>query len=184
MFAFGYVPSRLTAEEAAALAAAKPVATEEQVAPEITTETPDTPAEPVEAQAAPAEEGETETASSDDATPVETDATSDEKAPETVQTPAEPAFEADAAVWTRRGRGAGKPDNRRPAASGENAKNAENGDQPKRARSPKNAGPKGAGPKGKGPRPPKSSSGTKPRREADKPIDPNSPFAVLAQLKK
>ncbi len=35
--------------------------------------------------------------------------------------------------------------------------------------------------KGKGPRPPKSSGGPK---NANKPMDPNSPFAVLAQLKK
>ena len=95
---------------------------------------------------------------------------------------------ADAAVWTRRGRGAGgRPDQRKSSGA------PKSGDQSGVAGKPGNRQPpadragrqaKPGGGKGKGSRPPKNNAGGKPRREADKPMDPNSPFAVLAQLKK
>ncbi len=195
MFAFGYVPSRLSAEEAAALAAAKPAAKEEPAAPKPSEATePSEASEASEASPAPetdvpetteATEPETAAPAAAETAPEEVEEASEAASeegpvPKAEESPSKPAFEADAAVWTRRGRGAGKPENRRPAASaGEKGKTAEKAGQHQKPRPPKNAGAKG-----KGPRPPKSTGGNKPRRDADKPIDPNSPFAVLAQLKK
>jgi ATP-dependent RNA helicase SUPV3L1/SUV3 len=171
MFAFGYVPSRLSAAEAAALAAessAKAEAaapSEEQNAEAASDAVPETaPAEeataPETAPAADAEEPKPEEPKTEEASA---------EAEASAETPASEEAPADLPVWTRRGRGAGRPS------------------KPQQDRAPKAEGDKPSGPrqgkkgKGKGPRPPKSSGGPK---NANKPMDPNSPFAVLAQLKK
>ena len=188
MFAFGYVPSRLTAEEAAAQAVAKQARAAADKADEAAKSVPEDAAAADEDTAtaaeiaAPAEEAP----SADPLSEVES---SESEAPPADE---KPEIKADAPIWTRRGRGAGRPSNRpqpresNKAASGDAAEDkAENS-------SGKTGGPqgsKGKGPgkgkgKGKGPRPPKSGGGNNQRRDADKPLDPNSPFAVLAQLKK
>jgi hypothetical protein len=188
MFAFGYVPSRLTAEEAAAQAVAKQAKAAADKADEAAKSVPEDAAAADEDTAtaaeiaAPAEEAP----SADPLSEVES---SESEAPPADE---KPEIKADAPVWTRRGRGAGRPSNRpqsresNKAASGDAAEDkAENSS----GKTGGTQGSKGKGPgkgkgKGKGPRPPKSGGGNNQRRDADKPLDPNSPFAVLAQLKK
>ena len=226
MFAFGYVPSRLSAEEAVAAAADKQakadaqkeaatVATTEAAAVEVETSPADeiTADEAAPEAAADADQGNTATEEASPEELVVEEASPAEPIVEE-QTPEEPVVEeptpeasnepnidakdehapaaapppADAAVWTRRGRGAGgRPDQRKSSGA------PKSGDQSGVAGKPGNRQPpadragrqaKPGGGKGKGSRPPKNNAGGKPRREADKPMDPNSPFAVLAQLKK
>ena len=226
MFAFGYVPSRLSAEEAVAAAADKQakadaqkeaatVATTEAAAVEVETSPADemTADEAAPEAAADADQGNTATEEASPEELVVEEASPAEPVIEE-QTPEEPVVEeptpeasnepnidakdehapaaapppADAAVWTRRGRGAGgRPDQRKSSGA------PKSGDQSGVAGKPGNRQPpadragrqaKPGGGKGKGSRPPKNNAGGKPRREADKPMDPNSPFAVLAQLKK
>ena len=226
MFAFGYVPSRLSAEEAVAAAADKQakadaqkeaatVATTDASAVEVETSPADemTADEAAPEAAADADQGNTATEEASPEELVVEEASPAEPIVEE-QTPEEPVVEeptpeasnepnidakdehapaaapppADAAVWTRRGRGAGgRPDQRKSSGA------PKSGDQSGVAGKPGNRQPpadragrqaKPGGGKGKGSRPPKNNAGGKPRREADKPMDPNSPFAVLAQLKK
>ncbi len=226
MFAFGYVPSRLSAEEAVAAAADKQakadaqkeaatVATTDAAAVEVETSPADemTADEAAPEAAADADQGNTATEEASPEELVVEEASPAEPIVEE-QTPEEPVVEeptpeasnepnidakdehapaaapppADAAVWTRRGRGAGgRPDQRKSSGA------PKSGDQSGVAGKPGNRQPpadragrqaKPGGGKGKGSRPPKNNAGGKPRREADKPMDPNSPFAVLAQLKK
>jgi len=216
MFAFGYVPSRLSAEEAVAAAADKQakadaqkeaatVATTEAAAVEVETSPADemTADEAAPEAAADADQGNTATEEASPAEPVVEEQTPEEPVVEepTPEASNEPNIDAkdehapaaapppaDAAVWTRRGRGAGgRPDQRKSSGA------PKSGDQSGVAGKPGNRQPpadragrqaKPGGGKGKGSRPPKNNAGGKPRREADKPMDPNSPFAVLAQLKK
>lgn len=203
MFAFGYVPSRLSAQEALALAAEKQAAAA-TVAPGESNPTATDPQDGTKPAEATAENAAADTPTADTATPDTTaeetpneaadqSAAPDADVPETAEAQPEPQPEptsvpvtevaSEATVWTRRGRGAGgRPENRKPRnQTGEADKpSADRGKAANGApRPPQKAG------KGKGPRPPKSgNTGGKPRRDSEKPLDPNSPFAVLAQLKK
>ena len=164
MFAFGYVPSRLSAPEAIAAASAK---AEEKAQEQSETEAaPNAPSE----EAVKTEELTAEIAP-------EEDVSSDTKAIGEDEKTAPAAPNPEAPVWTRRGRGAGRPDPKK-AATAKDDSSAEAGEQKQRNRPPKKGG---KGKSGKGPRP---AGANKPRQDAEKPMDPNSPFAVLAQLKK
>ncbi len=164
MFAFGYVPSRLSATEALAAASAK----SEEKAQEQN-ETGPVPETQVEAPEE-AVESTAENASAED------DSTASKATGEDENTVSQ-APNLEAPVWTRRGRGAGRPDPKKAAAAKED-NTAEAGEQKQKSRPPKKAG------KGKSNKNPRSGGASKPRQEAEKPMDPNSPFAVLAQLKK
>ena len=162
MFAFGYVPSRLTSSEAIAAAAAKaeekPQDTDESAAPST----------------APAEDTAEIEVSTAENPSVDIDSSSTEAS---IAENSADIAPADATVWTRRGRGAGRPLSKKTAAQ-KDGPAEETGEQTPRNRPPKKAG------KGKGGKNQRSASASKPRRDVEKPMDPNSPFAVLAQLKK
>ena len=197
MFAFGYVPSRLSAAEATA-AAAESKAKAEAAAAAKATEAASAEAEPAEeaaaeapAEAAPAEEAPAEAPPAEETpaeeTPAET--TPEAEAPEAEApaetTPAEAApadAPADAPVWTRRGRGAGRPPQRDRRAEGDSGNDA----QEKQGAGKGKGGGKGQRPPRKGGKPGGNAGGNRGGKapKADKPMDPNSPFAVLAQLKK
>ena len=197
MFAFGYVPSRLSAAEATA-AAAESKAKAEAAAAAKATEAASAEAEPAEeaaaeapAEAAPAEEAPAEAPPAEETpaeeTPAET--TPEAEAPEAEApaetTPAEAApadAPADAPVWTRRGRGAGRPPQRDRRAEGDSGNDA----QDKQGAGKGKGGGKGQRPPRKGGKPGGNAGGNRGGKapKADKPMDPNSPFAVLAQLKK
>ena len=164
MFAFGYVPSRLSATEALAAASAKSEdkAQEQNETGPVPETQVEGPEESVESTA--------ENASAEDDSTVS-------KTPDEDENTVSPAPNLEAPVWTRRGRGAGRPDPKKAAAAKED-NTAEAGEQKQKSRPPKKSG------KGKSNKNPRSGGASKPRQEAEKPMDPNSPFAVLAQLKK
>ena len=181
MFAFGYVPSRLSAAEATA-AAAESKAKAEAAAAAKAVEAASAEATPAEeaaaeapAEAAPAEETPAEAPPAEE-TPAKT-APEAEAPAETTPAEAAPAEAlTDAPVWTRRGRGAGRPPQRDRRAEGDSGNDAQD----------KQGVGKGQRPPRKGGKPGGNAGGNRGGKapKADKLMDPNSPFAVLAQLKK